>query len=738
MDISTDKIWLVRTATLAFTIMIATTSASWAQDDEATADDELTLEEVIVTASRREESMQDVAIAVTAFTADDLLKIGALSMQDVARHTPGLYFEKNDTLKSSRTTIRGIGSGQGTAGADPSVAYYIDEVYLGGPVGNVIDLFDIERVESMAGVINITSKKPTDELTAYAHLEYGNFDHKLFKGTVSGPLIEGTLAASFSAGYYDRGGVLDNVYLNKDVNDISQKGARIGLLYTPSDKMEFLFSLDYREADQTAKAMETLINDPFSIPGAFGALLNEDPYDRKVYSGFAGAETLDNAWGASLRATFAFNNFDFISVTGYRTHEYFNSGESDHTPFGVGRNNDPEEIERFTQEFRWASTGDGALQWIAGLFYYDQNSINDGQIMLEQDLIDFIAYAWLGLPFTYEAPLWGGALAEMDAKSYSAFGSVSYDFSEKFSGTFGLRYTLEEKSIDVDQQDFEEYFFFPLVGGTFSKTDDDDWDAFTPSLTLTYDIQDDVMTYGTISRGFKGGGFNDGLGSEDDISFDPEYMWNYELGLKSTWLDNTLRFNAALFYMDWDDIQIRSDNPDTPNNFDPVIINAGKAHSSGLELEMVSLVSENFTLDANLSWSFEAEFDDGELPSGQPLDQLLRVPEYTLGINADYSIPISDSMSLGLRGEFLAVGKHHLNLDQSRPEATQDAYNLWNARITLAPNSGKWHVALWGKNLTDEDYNVGIFDLLTNPFVGQYFNILGNPRTYGVEFRIYY
>ena len=128
------------TAALAFIFMAAGINTSWAQDDDTDeASGELMLEEVIVTASRREQGLQEVPIAVTAFTSDDLLKIGALSMQDVARHTPGLYFEKNDTLKSSRTVIRGISSGQGTAGADPSVAYYIDEVYLGGPVGNVID-----------------------------------------------------------------------------------------------------------------------------------------------------------------------------------------------------------------------------------------------------------------------------------------------------------------------------------------------------------------------------------------------------------------------------------------------------------------------------------------------------------------------------------------------------------------------------------------------------------------------
>lgn len=700
--------------------------------------EEVRLEEIVVTAQKRAANIQDVPIAVSAFTSEDLEKIGAVTMEEIAQNTPNLVYDKGVTLNTA-TIIRGIAPISGSAGSDPSVGYYVDEGYLGGGVSSSLDLYDVERVEvlrgpqgtlfgrnTIGGVINITTKRPPTKFGGYVDAEYGNYAHTRVKASVGGPLVEGKLSASATAMYFDREGTLDNVYLGRDVNSIHEWGARTSFLYTPSAGSEWLFTADYRNVDQTAKTYETLINNFNSLPGAYGALLNTDPYDRKVFAGYAGAETLE-AWGTLLRGVIPFQSFDFVTVTTYRTHDYFNSGESDLTPIGIGRNNDPEEVNRFTQEFRLSSTGDVRLNWDVGVYYYRLDSLMAGQIELEADLL-----AVLGSSETY---MMKETLGDMLAESYAAFGSVDYEFTDKFDATLGARYTHEKKSIDYNQQDFEAELGFPILGGTVAYQGSDSWDQFTPALTLRYRFDGDTMLFGTISEGFKSGGYNDGAGDVSGISFGPETLWNYELGFKSDFADGRVRFNASLFHMKWDDMQLRVDDPNTPNSFDPRILNAGKAHSDGAELELTAIVTDGWMIGGNIAL-LDGEFDEGTLPDGTPLDRLVKAPKFSGSIYAEYATAIGQNLNLFIRGDVYHTDAYWMAANQTVPQAEQKAYDLLNARIALSDAASRWQVALWGKNLTDEQYNVGVFDLLANPFVGQYFNAIGEPRTYGLEVRL--
>ncbi len=696
------------------------------------------IEEVIVTSQKREENAQDVGIAITAFSEGHLDKIGAKNIEDVAYRTPGLNFNSFTDLKLSATTLRGISADSGSAGGDPSVGYYLDEVYLGPGVGANIDLFDVESIEvlrgpqgtlfgrnTIGGVISITSKKPSDELTSYLQTEYGNYNHTRIKGSVSGPLIDNLLSASLAAVYYDRDAYIDNEYLNTGADGTHQKGARVAFRYMPVEDAEFLLSIDYRKVTQRSKSMETLRYNPSSIATGFEMDLNALPDDRKVFSNFFGNEKLES-WGGMLRGTISFDDVDLVSVTGYREHDYFNLGDTDMTPLRLIRDGDPEKVRRFSQELRLVSNNDSDLNWIVGLYYSDQSTENNSIIELREDLLASFGFS--------DAVFSGGSLAEMNTKNYAVFANLNYSLGDSFELMLGLRQTYEEKDIDYRQVDFESELGFPMIGGSFSRKARDDWSSFTPMLTLRYHADEDVMLYGTISRGFKSGGFNDALGSGDGISFDPEVLLNYELGIKSTWFDQRLIMNAALFHMDWKDIQLSSDNPNTPNTFDPIIANAGRAHSTGMELETLARVTGHLTLGADFSVT-EAEYDEGTLISGNPLEKLRGVPKYKVGLNAEYVFPVFDSMELSLRGDYIRQGDIYLGLDQSIPEVKEGAYSMFNARVTLASHSDDWRLALWGKNLTDETYRVRYFDLFENPLVGQSFSVLGSPRTYGVEVR---
>jgi iron complex outermembrane receptor protein len=407
-----------------------------AQEAETSGEQDVArLDTITVTAQRREEDIQTVPVAVTAFTSADLEMRSALNLEEVARATPGFMYVGDESIKATRPSIRGITGGGGTAGRDSSIGVYVDDVYLGGPASANVELFDLDRVEvlrgpqgtlfgrnTLAGVINMTSKRPGDEVDGYVQAEYGNYDHKRLKGRVSVPLVKDKLSASLSGLYFDRDGFMENAFLNTDTNDAHQWGVRGALLFTPNENMNWLFSADYREVDQKSKSQETMINSPGSIPGMFGALLNTNPYDRVVYSGFAGEETLE-AWGVSARGVVSFDNFDLVSVTAYRDHNYFNDGESDHTPLGVGRNQDPEDVQRFTQEFRIETKYDGPLNAIFGAFYLDQDAVNGGQILLESDLVSLLT----GGLVTDE--LTGGAIGSRSRSAPVRHGKISRSIS---------------------------------------------------------------------------------------------------------------------------------------------------------------------------------------------------------------------------------------------------------------------------------------------------------------------
>lgn len=706
------------------------------------------IDTLVVTAQKREENIQEVPIAVTALGAADLDARNAITFEEVARSVPGLQFENDVDIRSSRIRVRGIAGGGATAGTDSSVGVYVDEVYLGQSASANTDIFDLERVEvlrgpqgtlfgrnTLSGVINMTSQRPSDEFGGYLQAEYGNYNHLRIKGRVSGPIIQDKLSASASGVYFDRDGFIENAFLNTDTNDQHNWGMRIGLYFTPTENIDWVISADYRKVDQKSKTYETLINDfAGSIPGNFGALLNTDPYDRVTWGDFAGSETLE-MWGVSARGRISFDAFDFVSVTGYRSHDYYSDGESDLTPFGVGRNQDGQDVGRFTQEIRLETTTEGPLQAIFGAFYLDQDSTNESGILLQEDLVATIPLLF-ALPPVPVMELTGGAVGVTETKSYALFGTVSYDLTERLQLSFGARQTWEDKTlVSFEQQDFESVFGFPLLASTGSApTTQDSYSAFTPSGTISYRPTDDVMVYATASKGFRSGGFNDSLGDLSGIAFGPEALWNYEGGLKSTWLDKRFLANLSLFYMEWDDIQLSADDPTTPTLFDPRTINAGRAVSKGAELETVAALTDNLTIGANFTL-LDAEFKEGTLLNGTPLDKIPGAADYTMNFNAEYVVPVSQDFDLQFRGEYYRQGEVALAADQSRPEAFQEAYGLLSARVSLV-NANGWQVSVWGKNLLDEDYNVGVFDLLSNPFVGQYFNALGAPRTYGGELRI--
>jgi len=714
----------------------------------AQADDE-PLEMIVVTATRREQNIQDVPASVTALGGGLLEALGVTDIQGVARRTPGLQFSNFSDLKLSTTVIRGINAyDAGSAGKDPTVAYYLDEVYLGIGVGAALDYFDLERIEvlrgpqgtlfgrnAIGGVINITSRRPTNEFEASAQLEGGDYDYLLARGSVNVPLSPDVFALRFAASYMENGGYTDNAYLNVATNDTKRTNLRMSALYTPTDKAQFLFTADWRDIDQHSKQYETLEVDADSIfylrasgaiPGLPAVPMNTDPYDRVVYSNVIANETLDG-YGLSLKADFDLGSMDLVSVTGYRKHDYDNVSDTDMSPLSLLTDGDPEETWSFSQELRLVDHADGRFTWLGGVYYYKQDSDNESFVTVGDDL------SVLVVGDTSLGGLETGSNGKVVAESVGVFASGTYDFTDTLSLTVGARSTRDTKKID-----FSQFDPIDLLGGTYEVHADDEWTAFTPSVSLQADLGENVMTYFLVSQGYKSGGYNDALGAATSFSFDQETLWNYEAGLKSMLMNGRLRLNASVFHMVWDDIQIQEDDPSTPV-FDPRISNAGKATSSGLEAEAIAALGDNWTLSLN-GTVIDAKFDEGTLPTAPgepeiPLDHMTRVPDYTVTFRADYERPVSSKLLFLASAEWYAQGKMYLTLD-NQPAGVVDPYSLVNAQVGIGSVDDRWRLVLWGRNLSDETYTERLFDIIDISFVGQKFIDLGQPRTYGLRLMV--
>lgn len=696
------------------------------------------LEEIIVTARKREESLQDAPVSVTAFTSEMITRAGITDINDVALRTPGLSYGNFGDEKLSPTSLRGVIGSSGSAGADPAVGFYLDEVFLGQGVGATIDLFDLERIEvlrgpqgtlfgrnTIAGLIHYRTARPGEELEGYVDAEFGNFGYRRFGGAVSGPIGGSSVLGRLSFVSNQRDGTSDNLVLDRDVNSQDSWSTRGQLLFQLGDATEWRLSGDYREVDQDSLVFETLnYNDAAAftqVLDAFGLPRNADPFDRDVYADDVTYERSE-AWGVASHFSTSVGPVDIVNITAYRDHDYENRTDTDRSALRWAYDGDPEEVSRFSNELRF-SAADGDLDWIGGIYYYEQDTANRSFIELGPDLLGV-----LGVPGV--DTVLAGSDAAMDTTSIAGFGSLTWNLSERLAATFGGRYTWEEKSIDYSQSDP-----FGLLGGDFAIQAEDDWSEFTPSIDLEFDYSDRVMFYGTVSGGFKSGGFNDALGDANGISFDPETLWNYEAGVKSTLFEGRVQANVAVFYMDWEDIQVSGDNPNTPV-FDPIIINAGAAHSTGLEFELLSQPTDNLTLGFNFAL-LQAEYDEGSLPDGTPLADIPRAPDYTANLNAEYRASLGPGIDWFIGGEVLARGESFLTVD-NQEDGRVDAYALVNLQLGLEAPDGRWRLTVWGRNIGDETVKERLFDLSDQDLVGQKFIILNDPDTYGMSFRLRY
>ena len=698
------------------------------------------LEEIVITAERHSENLQEVPNAITALSRMTIEQSDIHDLTGIATRVPGLTFSPFSPGQNI-VALRGASSNDDGAGTDNSVAVFVDDVYL-GRVSNINpEMFDLERVEvlrgpqgtlygknTIGGAINVVSTRPnTEEPEGRVRLNLGNYARRDLAGLITGPLGGGWAGkASFS--YRKRDGWVDNVYLGKKIKDDDVKAFRAQLLYA-GESFEALLSADFNQLDIEDMARIPIATgepgDPAfwaaPVPGSYADLCAGRGAD--CAAGPIDGYAKRDAWGLSSKLSWSLDRGELISITAYRENEADWNMDSTGTPVSplpplFNQINDDifDLTDQFTQEFRWVSRIGESIDYVAGLWYLREDT--DRTECFDNDVTasDCTPDADNGATDWYRQV--------NRTTSYAAFGQFDWSFADAWELTVGGRYSADRKSIDNDAIAGD----FVVINQTFSNSVSASWSQFTPKLSLAYMPNGDTTIYGAVSWGFKSGGFAAApQGIEFTEPLDQEEAVNFELGVKAD-LAGAFRLNAALFHTEYQDLQMQTFGPLTAaaafGTFQT--FNAGDAKIQGIELEATWVVTEQLTLSGFYAFQ-DSEFGDTNIPGTAFPDQsgqdLIRAPENKFSINAHYLMPLASGAELGLNLSWRYTDDQRGELE---PWSIQPAFDLFDARLSWTRNDGALELAVWGRNLADEEYISHVYAIASSVVA-----VFGDPRMYG-------
>jgi len=783
--------------------------------------DDIAIEEILVTAQKRSESLQEVPIAITVFSSDSIDQTGVQELRDLTEYIPNVTITQGTDF-GAQINIRGVGANSRNIGFDSRVGVYLDGVYLGqGPALNQ-DLVDLEQIEvlrgpqgtlfgknTVAGAINMISTKPTQEFEGNVTANVFNFDGLELKGMVNIPMGE-TVSARISVSHRERDGFVKNVYepdhvpqtwtvlhpqagliflpicdtlggstppgcvagaLGPDVepntkqmlNTVDTQSFRAQLRITPNEKLDINIAVDGLQSDR-----DMVNGEPFT--DTFGSTIDRfAPEALEVSFSEDSWETRD-IFGANLNIDYALDNgYSIRSITAYRDTEMIHHNDTDASAIDFLFIDYTDAYDQTTQEFQWISPDDGKFKYVAGFYYYNQDSttIRDAQT----GNAGYLFGAFKG----------GGAFnrGEVETDSWALFLNGSYDFNDQWRLGAGFRYSDETKDVlwHLDGSRSGAFGIGTTEPGGYK--DSLSFENFAPMISLGYALGDNTNIYAKYSTGFKSGGFNLDYVTQFDldqgITFDEETVDSYEIGLKSVFFDGRLQFNAAAFIANYEDYQV---NQFFDLGFDEAtgaqltsirITNAAEVDTSGLEFELTYNVTANLTLNATLGLldATFADFPGGtsvEVPdpiTGNPV----KVPVNAKGNELPLAPSVNgtfgfqhythfSSMDLLVRLDIIYTGDYFTTIENEKernltglapttflfdfpsygvPNTIDyghvDSFTTLNGRIGLLSNSGKWEAYIWGRNLTDEFTYVDYF----RDFFGSLSGVPLMPRTYGIE-----
>ena len=725
------------------------------------------LEEVVVTAQHRAENVQDVPISVSALGSEALKKADIFDAASIAMNVPGMAYAEFSPGQAN-ISMRGVSSVDDGAGLDNSAALFLDGVYIGRGASINFDMFDLDRIEvlrgpqgtlfgrnAIGGAINVVSAKPSDELSGKVGATVGNEGIFRYQGYISGPLSD-SLKGKITVSHREHDGFVKNLLLNKDQQDEDQTSLR-GQLLLNLDSSDWLLSADTMEDDREDMGRTPIVNGNFDYVGVLNQLGAGARESAAPIDGFSERE----AYGVSLQGDIQFNHGVLTTITAYRHAEtdwemasigapaggnsdFLDGDPNTNDLFGVDVNDDiVEDIDTFSQELRWTSNLDGNFNYTAGLYYFTEETDRIEQFKLDRNAVS-TGQVTIGNEYA-------GTFNE--TTSYALYGQGTWEFTERWSVTLGARYTVDEKdyravSVNCDLvrdgdpsvigTQFENFAACNGIGGSlnviaeaFEVSTSEEWDDFSPKVAVQYRASDDTMVFASISKGFKSGGFggSQGVATAAVRPVDPETAINTEIGFKSDLLDNSLRLNATVFYTDYEDLQVVRFGPVAGSAFGAFqTTNLGSADIYGAEVEFTWYITDSFSVAGNYAY-LDTEVNDLILETaGGTIDasgsDLRQAPENSYNVSLNYN----QQTAIGTIDYNLAFSHADEQInDYIVQDTIIDEYDVLDARIAWLSNEEQWEVALWAKNLTDEDYISHTY--VIGPGV---IGVWAPPRTYGL------
>lgn len=736
-------------ATAASLPLMSYSLSAVAQQDEVVG-----LEEIIVTAQKREEGLQETPISISAFTERAIEQLGATNIQQVAEFAPNVVFDFTAPISGASNaagvTIRGIGQTDFALTTEAGVGTYVDGVYMSRSIGGVLDVLDVQRIEilrgpqgtlfgrnTIGGAINITSKEPGDEFAASIQLSAGQRGRVHLRGVVDLPVSD-TFKLRIAGSSKDRNGYVRTVNpadpsdRGVDLGNENRQAFRATATWEASETFSVFLAADYSRTreNNAASILRGATGFPDLTEGPVAFIYNLFGAPVENLEGFPSAEFVDSnfvtgdlktsfatgpngssidAWGISATLDWsASETFNLKSISAYRKTDGFFNRDADGSPVTVTHtSNFDYEHEQFSQEFQ--ATGDladGRLRYVTGVYFFTE----EGSDPLIVPLSD--AFGTVNIPQN-----------EVDNKSYAAYLQATYDVSDRLAVTGGIRYTKDDKEFATNQ--FLEVGFagpmnpflmfapaglqIPLVPP--NSVVDQKFTDWSPRVSIDYQATDTLLTYASYTQGFKSGGFNLRYVAprEAVLPFGQESVDTFEVGFKFENGVRTLRLNGAGFYTDYTDIQVTI--------FEalgaPITTNAGDAEIWGAELELTALPTPNLQISAGLGWT-NAEYTELRTNPANLLtqssaitldDSLPNVPEWQSTVAIDYTIPMENAASVDVHFDWSYTDDIANDAQNSR-FLNQEGYHLLNAGVTYNAPAGNWSLRFFVDNLTNKRYIV--------------------------------
>jgi iron complex outermembrane receptor protein len=695
------------------------------------------LEEIIVTARKIEENLQDTPIAISAFSPETLEKRQIFSTDLLDQITPNLQFTNVTTLAgnnaSSVVFIRGIGQVDPTASVDPGVGMYIDDIYLGHSVGGSLEFRDIAGVQvlrgsqgtlfgrnTVGGAILLTTQEPGDEFGGNVRFGAGSYDLRDALLAVDIPINE-QLKSRFTFGTRNKDGYVTRIQTGEDLGDTNTYTATGKLVWKPNDQFEAKFKFDYTHSDENGNPFVFAASNEaqvFQIVASFDAgcpgsvafpppppvpvpMVNDDrcandfqnkgPYRNN--GTYPLESKLDN-WGISLHLAYDLNeDITLKSISAYRSLEWEGIRDADNTPLTILHTDYDSDGEQFTQELQ-ALYRSGPLTGVVGFFYMEEE-------------IDDIVFVQLNTPVP-------GVQGDSDNNitdnsNWAVFTQWTYDINEQLSITAGGRYTEDTKGSIPDQFNYAAptVKYLPVILYETTET------AFTFSGTVSYRWNEQIMTYFSYAEGFKGGGWNSHFNRPQTPAeqaafqqFGPEQATTYEIGFKTDLLDDTLRLNGAFFTTDYTDLQFVY-----RVGVAPYLANAGEASSDGFELELSWVPAENWIIDAGVGY-LDTSVDSLVAIAGTAIgvavgNVLPFSPEWQANGGIGYTASLGNGWLLTPRADLAFQTETFFDANNTLEIAQLEDATVLNLSVALNPPDEKWRLIFGVNNANDELYAIG-------------------------------